>query len=148
MNDLHKDIAIGAVFLLGLIGFISGEFIISSTLFAAATIGSNINLNRKRSEAEQQPCDWFFRLNSLIKRLGSFQGCYALEVFLLHYNARCAKCNKPHVSRWCFRRWVGKNYPWATELRQNELAELTGIPQSTISAIEHDKINLSIERSV
>jgi hypothetical protein len=55
MNDLYKDIAIGAVFLLGLIGFISGEFIISSTLFAAATIGSNIN--RKRSEAEQQPCD-------------------------------------------------------------------------------------------
>jgi transcriptional regulator with XRE-family HTH domain len=33
------------------------------------------------------------------------------------------------------------------ELSQNELAELTGIPQSTISAIEHDKINLGIERA-
>jgi transcriptional regulator with XRE-family HTH domain len=32
-------------------------------------------------------------------------------------------------------------------LSQNELAELTGIPQSTISAIEHDKINLGIERA-
>ena len=33
------------------------------------------------------------------------------------------------------------------ELSQNELAELTGIPQSTISAIEHDKINLGLERA-
>ena len=33
------------------------------------------------------------------------------------------------------------------ELSQNQLAELTGIPQSTISAIEHDKINLGVERA-
>jgi transcriptional regulator with XRE-family HTH domain len=33
------------------------------------------------------------------------------------------------------------------ELSQNELAELTGIPQSTLSAIEHDKINLGLERA-
>jgi transcriptional regulator with XRE-family HTH domain len=33
------------------------------------------------------------------------------------------------------------------ELSQNELAKLTGIPQSTLSAIEHDKINLGIERA-
>jgi transcriptional regulator with XRE-family HTH domain len=33
------------------------------------------------------------------------------------------------------------------ELSQNQLAELTGIPQSTISAIEHGKINLGIERA-
>lgn len=32
-------------------------------------------------------------------------------------------------------------------LSQNELAALTGIPQSTLSAIEHDKINLGIERA-
>ena len=32
-------------------------------------------------------------------------------------------------------------------LSQSELAALTGIPQSTISAIEHDKINLGIERA-
>lgn len=33
------------------------------------------------------------------------------------------------------------------ELSQNELAALTGIPQSTISAIENNRINLGIERS-
>jgi len=33
------------------------------------------------------------------------------------------------------------------ELSQNQLAELTGIPQSTLSAIEHDKINLGVERA-
>jgi transcriptional regulator with XRE-family HTH domain len=32
-------------------------------------------------------------------------------------------------------------------LSQNKLAELTGIPQSTISAIENDRINLGIERA-
>ncbi len=32
-------------------------------------------------------------------------------------------------------------------LSQNQLAELTGIPQSTISAIENDRINLGIERA-
>ena len=33
------------------------------------------------------------------------------------------------------------------ELSQNELAAITGIPQSTLSAIEHNKINLGIERA-
>lgn len=33
------------------------------------------------------------------------------------------------------------------ELSQNELAELTGIPQSTISAIECDRVNLGVERA-
>ncbi len=33
------------------------------------------------------------------------------------------------------------------ELSQNELSELTGIPQSTISAIERDRINLGVERA-
>lgn len=33
------------------------------------------------------------------------------------------------------------------ELTQNELSALTGIPQSTISAIERDKINLGVERA-
>jgi len=32
-------------------------------------------------------------------------------------------------------------------LSQNELAGLTGIPQSTISAIENDRINLGVERA-
>jgi len=33
------------------------------------------------------------------------------------------------------------------ELSQNELAKLTGIPQSTISAIENDRIRLGVERA-
>ena len=33
------------------------------------------------------------------------------------------------------------------EMKQNELSELTGIPQSTISAIENDRVNLGVERA-
>jgi transcriptional regulator with XRE-family HTH domain len=33
------------------------------------------------------------------------------------------------------------------ELSQNDLSAITGIPQSTISAIEHNKINLGVERA-
>jgi transcriptional regulator with XRE-family HTH domain len=33
------------------------------------------------------------------------------------------------------------------ELSQNELSSLTGIPQSTLSAIEHDKVNLGVVRA-
>jgi transcriptional regulator with XRE-family HTH domain len=33
------------------------------------------------------------------------------------------------------------------ELSQNQLAEATGIPQSTISAIENDRVNLGVERA-
>ncbi len=33
------------------------------------------------------------------------------------------------------------------ELSQNQLAQLTGIPQSTISAIERDRVNLGVERA-
>lgn len=32
-------------------------------------------------------------------------------------------------------------------LSQNDLAELTGIPQSTISAIENDRVQLGVERA-
>ncbi|HEC97131.1 MAG TPA: XRE family transcriptional regulator [Nitrospirae bacterium] len=32
-------------------------------------------------------------------------------------------------------------------LSQNELSEITGIPQSTISAIENNRVNLGIERA-
>jgi hypothetical protein len=57
MNELYKDILTGAVFVTGLIGFISGEFIISSTLFATAAIASNVNLNRKRGDTGHLSCD-------------------------------------------------------------------------------------------
>ncbi len=33
------------------------------------------------------------------------------------------------------------------ELSQNDLSALTGIPQSTISAIERDRVNLGVERA-
>ena len=33
------------------------------------------------------------------------------------------------------------------ELSQSELAELTGIPQSTLSGIENNRINLGVERA-
>lgn len=33
------------------------------------------------------------------------------------------------------------------ELSQNDLAELSGIPQSTISAIENDRVKLGVERA-
>lgn len=33
------------------------------------------------------------------------------------------------------------------EISQNELAHLSGIPQSTISAIENDRVKLGIERA-
>ena len=33
------------------------------------------------------------------------------------------------------------------ELSQNELSRMTGIPQSTISAIENDRVQLGVERA-
>jgi hypothetical protein len=57
MSDFYKDILTGTIFLTGLLGFISGEFIISSTLFASAAIASNVNLNSKRVKAGQLSCD-------------------------------------------------------------------------------------------
>ncbi|WP_198942681.1 hypothetical protein [Methyloprofundus sedimenti] len=50
MNDLYKDILTGLIFIIGLFGFISGEFIISSALFATVAIASNVNVNSKRGK--------------------------------------------------------------------------------------------------
>ena len=33
------------------------------------------------------------------------------------------------------------------ELSQNDLAEISGVPQSTISAIENDRVRLGVERA-
>lgn len=57
MNDFYKDILTGLVFITGVVGFISGEFIISSTLFASAAVASNVNVNRKRVKAGQLSCE-------------------------------------------------------------------------------------------
>ena len=53
MTDLQKDIVTGAIFLTGIVGFISGEFIISSTLFATAAISSSLSMSRKNTKATQ-----------------------------------------------------------------------------------------------
>jgi CheY-specific phosphatase CheX len=57
MRQLSKDILIGILFITGLVGFISGEFIISSTLFLASAIASNMKVNHKRTKADQLSWD-------------------------------------------------------------------------------------------
>ena len=47
MNNFYRDIFTGAMFVTGMMGFLLGEFIISSALFAAATIASIVNINLK-----------------------------------------------------------------------------------------------------
>jgi CheY-specific phosphatase CheX len=47
MTSLQKDVLNGLAFITGIIGFMSGEFIISSALFAATAVASNVNMNRK-----------------------------------------------------------------------------------------------------
>ena len=42
MSILHKVILIGLLFIIGIWGFISGEFIISTVLFTSAAIYSNM----------------------------------------------------------------------------------------------------------
>ncbi len=47
----YRDVTVGVCFLLGMLGFLSGEFIISTVLFCAATLFSNLNLGGKTSQA-------------------------------------------------------------------------------------------------
>lgn len=54
MTDLQKDFLNGLAFITGIIGFMSGEFIISSALFASTTVASNININRKKQLRQTQ----------------------------------------------------------------------------------------------
>jgi len=44
-KNLYRDIATGLFFTTGVFGFMSGEFIISTMLFGAATISSNIDFS-------------------------------------------------------------------------------------------------------
>ncbi|WP_131655452.1 hypothetical protein [Methylocucumis oryzae] len=55
-TNWYKDIITAIIFMAALFGFISGEYVISSTLFAAAAITSNVNLNRKRDVAGHFSC--------------------------------------------------------------------------------------------
>jgi CheY-specific phosphatase CheX len=47
MTNFYRDIFTGVMFVTGMTGFLLGEFIISSALFAAATITSIVNINFK-----------------------------------------------------------------------------------------------------
>lgn len=47
MSDFHRDLLNGLVFIIAIAGFLSGEYIISSALFAATAVASNINQNRR-----------------------------------------------------------------------------------------------------
>lgn len=47
MTNLQKDAITGVIFLTGIVGFISGEFIISSTLFATVAILNSLSMARK-----------------------------------------------------------------------------------------------------
>ncbi|MDP3334555.1 MAG: hypothetical protein Q8Q40_15635 [Methylococcaceae bacterium] len=42
MNAFQRDILISLIFILGMFGFMSGEFIVSTVLFASAAVLSNI----------------------------------------------------------------------------------------------------------
>jgi len=52
---LYRDILIGLMFIFGITGFISGQFIISSILFAIAAILSNSHLH-----IENKNNSWLF----------------------------------------------------------------------------------------
>jgi hypothetical protein len=47
MKDLKRDVLIGLMFLTGIFGFISGEFIFSTVIFATAAVYSNLAINRQ-----------------------------------------------------------------------------------------------------
>jgi transcriptional regulator with XRE-family HTH domain len=42
---------------------------------------------------------------------------------------------------------IGWSFVPHEEMSQNDLARITGIPQSTISAIENDRVNLGVARA-
>ena len=42
-GNFYRDITVGLFFIIGIFGFMSGEFVISTTLFATASILSNIH---------------------------------------------------------------------------------------------------------
>ncbi len=44
MSELRKDILIGALFFGGVLSFTSGEFILSTVVFAAASLFSNMKM--------------------------------------------------------------------------------------------------------
>lgn len=47
MSNAKRDIIIGLMFITGIAGFISGEFIFSSVFFASAATYTNLLLSRR-----------------------------------------------------------------------------------------------------
>ncbi|TCV82606.1 MULTISPECIES: hypothetical protein [Methylomonas] len=43
-KNLYRDLMIGAFFVIGMLSFMSGQFILSTLLFGAASLASNLNL--------------------------------------------------------------------------------------------------------
>lgn len=43
MTEMKKDILIGSLFISGLLSFLSGLFVVSTVLFAATSMFSNMN---------------------------------------------------------------------------------------------------------
>lgn len=44
-NNLYRDIVTGLFFTVGVFGFMSGEFILSTMLFGAASLSSNLDFS-------------------------------------------------------------------------------------------------------
>jgi hypothetical protein len=42
MSELKRDVLIGVLFVSGMLGFMTGEFIVSTVFFAAAAVFSNL----------------------------------------------------------------------------------------------------------
>ncbi|MCK5355276.1 MAG: hypothetical protein KAJ63_09170 [Methyloprofundus sp.] len=47
MTDFQRDILVGFLFIAGILGFISGTFIISAVVFATSAMLSNIQLRSR-----------------------------------------------------------------------------------------------------
>jgi len=47
MTNYQKDILIGLIFVVGILGFLSGEFIVSTVMFATAAVFSNIFFSQR-----------------------------------------------------------------------------------------------------
>lgn len=53
MKTIYIDILTLLIFMIGIIGFLQGEFIISSALFAASTYVSSASMNKKAQSRYQ-----------------------------------------------------------------------------------------------
>jgi hypothetical protein len=72
MTDLQKDVLNCLAFITGVIGFFSGEFIISSAIFAGTAVASNININRKnrlnQNQVERRIKIWCFACSGAMSK--------------------------------------------------------------------------------